>query len=191
MSNTKPNGQKRPDVDSDRDPLAAERARVTASMEEMAVAFEYLTGAMWDLFQASVQEACWAAAVRPGQPVGVPPSPPPEPQLPLGDPPVLSYATGRPLSSGSEHKRPKAEARAIARGYDLRYFANMVRRLRRELGVTQALFGSTVGVTSSAVGNWERGTAFPLDDTMKRMIDLFEMTQGIRPEEWQNEGTEA
>jgi len=102
-------------------------------------------------------------------------------------PPVeVNYSDGNPLTAGGLKARQKAERRANDRGFDLKHFAEMVLSIRRRnLSVTQEQFGRIVGVQSGgAVGNWERGTAFPLDGTLRHMMDLFELTHGIPQEDW-------
>ena len=52
-------------------------------------------------------------------------------------------------------------------------FAEQMRRLRQERGMTQQGLAEALGVSTSAVQKWERGQSEPNTKTLQRMADLF------------------
>ncbi len=52
-------------------------------------------------------------------------------------------------------------------------YADQIRRLRQEKGVTQQTLGQALGVSTTAVQKWERGQSQPNIQTLRRMADLF------------------
>ncbi|MFR6186637.1 MAG: helix-turn-helix domain-containing protein [Lawsonibacter sp.] len=60
----------------------------------------------------------------------------------------------------------------------------LIRRLRRELGLTQLQLAGRLGVSDKAVSKWERGLGSPEVSTLPRLsqvlgVDLARMLQGI------------
>ena len=59
----------------------------------------------------------------------------------------------------------------------------LIRRLRRELGLTQLQLAGRLGVSDKAVSKWERGLGNPEVSTLPRLsqvlgVDLARMLQG-------------
>ena len=59
----------------------------------------------------------------------------------------------------------------------------LIRRLRRELGLTQLQLAGRLGVSDKAVSKWERGLGSPEVSTLPRLsqvlgVDLARMLQG-------------
>lgn len=59
----------------------------------------------------------------------------------------------------------------------------LIRRLRRELGLTQLQLADRLGVSDKAVSKWERGLGSPEVSTLPRLsqvlgVDLARMLQG-------------
>mgnify|MGYP001053935205 CR=1 FL=1 len=52
-------------------------------------------------------------------------------------------------------------------------YADQIRRLRQEKGITQQALGQALGVSATAVQKWERGQSQPNIQTLRRMADLF------------------
>lgn len=62
----------------------------------------------------------------------------------------------------------------------------LIRRLRRELGLTQLQLAGQLGVSDKAVSKWERGLGSPEVSTLPRLsqvlgVDLTRMLQGDLP----------
>lgn len=55
---------------------------------------------------------------------------------------------------------------------------NPILQLRKRLNVSQAELGAELGVTQSAVSQFEKGSAVPSPDTVKRLID-FAKRRGV------------
>ncbi len=55
-----------------------------------------------------------------------------------------------------------------------------LRRRRRAKGLTQAALGALLGVTDSAVGQWETGTTKPNWRQAQKLEEIFE---GVTPDE--------
>ena len=60
----------------------------------------------------------------------------------------------------------------------------LIRRLRRELGLTQLQLAGQLGVSDKAVSKWERGLGSPEVSTLPRLsqvlgVDLARMLQGL------------
>ena len=53
---------------------------------------------------------------------------------------------------------------------------NNIRALRRQRGITQETLADRLGVTPSAVGNYERGVSFPKDDVLERLFGALGCT---------------
>lgn len=53
---------------------------------------------------------------------------------------------------------------------------NNIKSLRLRRGMTQEALAAELGVTSSAVGNYERGVSFPKDDVLERMFGALGCT---------------
>lgn len=53
---------------------------------------------------------------------------------------------------------------------------NNIRALRLRRGMTQEALAAELGVTPSAVGNYERGVSFPKDDVLERMFGALGCT---------------
>ena len=51
--------------------------------------------------------------------------------------------------------------------------AEMIRKLRAKLGLTQEQFAAKVGVTWSTVNRWENGRGKPSPLAMRRIEELF------------------
>lgn len=51
-----------------------------------------------------------------------------------------------------------------------------IRTLRQRRGITQETLAGRLGVTSSAVGNYERGVSFPKDDVLERLFGALGCT---------------
>lgn len=55
---------------------------------------------------------------------------------------------------------------------------NPILQLRKRLSVSQAELGAELGVTQSAVSQFEKGSAVPSPETVKRLID-FAKKRGV------------
>ena len=55
-------------------------------------------------------------------------------------------------------------------------FAERLRSLRREAGLTQEALAARLYVTRAAVSKWETGKGYPAIDTLKQIADLFGCT---------------
>lgn len=53
---------------------------------------------------------------------------------------------------------------------------NNIRELRRQRGITQEALALRIGVTPSAVGNYERGVSFPKEDILERLFGALGCT---------------
>lgn len=53
---------------------------------------------------------------------------------------------------------------------------NNIKALRLRRGMTQEALAGALGVTSSAVGNYERGVSFPKEDALERMFGALGCT---------------
>lgn len=53
---------------------------------------------------------------------------------------------------------------------------NNIKSLRLRCGMTQEALAAELGVTSSAVGNYERGVSFPKDDVLERLFGALGCT---------------
>lgn len=51
-----------------------------------------------------------------------------------------------------------------------------IRSLRRQRNITQELLALKIGVTPSAVGNYERDVSFPKEDVLERLFGALECT---------------
>ena len=51
-------------------------------------------------------------------------------------------------------------------------------KLRRARGLTQADVAGLIGVSVSAVGHWETGTCFPLDEHLQALCAAFRVDAG-------------
>lgn len=52
-------------------------------------------------------------------------------------------------------------------------FPDILKRLRKDRGLTQSEVADACGVVKSAVCNWEKGQRIPEDDTLEALSDLF------------------
>ena len=55
-------------------------------------------------------------------------------------------------------------------------FAETFKRLRLEKGISQANFADYFNLTQQAVGKWEKGTATPDYETLKKIAAFFNVT---------------
>lgn len=66
-----------------------------------------------------------------------------------------------------------------------------IRELRQRAGLTQEGLALKIGVTPSAVGNYERGVSFPKEEVLMSLFDALECTPnellGAAPEAGDNE----
>lgn len=66
-----------------------------------------------------------------------------------------------------------------------------IRELRQRAGLTQEGLALKIGVTPSAVGNYERGVSFPKEEVLMSLFDALECTPnellGAAPEACDNE----
>lgn len=53
---------------------------------------------------------------------------------------------------------------------------NNIKALRRQRGITQETLAERLGVTPSAVGNYERGVSFPKEDVLGRLFGALGCT---------------
>lgn len=51
-----------------------------------------------------------------------------------------------------------------------------IRELRLRRGITQEILAAKIGVTPSAVGNYERGVSFPKEDVLMRLFGALQCT---------------
>lgn len=56
------------------------------------------------------------------------------------------------------------------------YSGNIIRKLRKEFGYTQKELGEKVGVSNSAIANYEKGFRAPLQDTLFKLAEIFEVS---------------
>lgn len=52
------------------------------------------------------------------------------------------------------------------------YSGNVIKELRKQMGLTQQEFGKLIGVSNSAVANYEKGYRAPLQNTLFRIADV-------------------
>ena len=62
---------------------------------------------------------------------------------------------------------------------------NKIRELRLKQGITQEILAQKIGVTPSAVGNYERGISFPKEEVLMRLFGAL----GCTPNELLSENT--
>ena len=55
-------------------------------------------------------------------------------------------------------------------------FGGRLSELRREAGLTQRGLALKIGVTPSAVGNYEQGVSFPREEVLYRLFDALSCT---------------
>ena len=55
-------------------------------------------------------------------------------------------------------------------------FADNLRRLRKEKGISQAKLAETIGISQSAVGYWERGQKIPSSEMAKKLANYFNIS---------------
>ena len=60
-------------------------------------------------------------------------------------------------------------------------FGDRVRARREELGVTRLQLAERLGVTVSAIGNYEKGISFPKEEILLRLFDNLETDPGAIP----------
>lgn len=53
---------------------------------------------------------------------------------------------------------------------------NRIRELRLRRGITQEILAQKIGVTPSAVGNYERGVSFPKEEILMRLFGALQCT---------------
>lgn len=53
---------------------------------------------------------------------------------------------------------------------------NKIRELRLRRGITQEILALKIGVTPSAVGNYERGVSFPKEDVLMKLFGALQCT---------------
>ncbi|WP_025728466.1 XRE family transcriptional regulator [Atopobacter phocae] len=56
------------------------------------------------------------------------------------------------------------------------YSGNIIRKYRKELNMTQQELGEKVGVSNSAIANYEKGFRAPLQDTLFKLADVFNVS---------------
>ncbi len=109
---------------------------------------------------------------------------PDKPEVPI----ARSYVSGRVFVGERIHKRHKAKERAARVGYGFERWCKTVRRVRGELKLNKAQFGAVLGVTSSAVQNWEVGVCFAKRTTRDRLERLAHSLCSVEPAHWRGEG---
>lgn len=57
-----------------------------------------------------------------------------------------------------------------------KYSGSVIRKLRREANLTQRELGEKVGVSNSAIANYEKGYRAPLQDTLFALADFFNIS---------------
>ena len=62
--------------------------------------------------------------------------------------------------------------------------SDRIKKLRKDLGLTQEAFGLVAGVTKQAVSQWERGLTTPERDALRRLKD----SRRVNPD-WVSQGT--
>lgn len=55
-------------------------------------------------------------------------------------------------------------------------FAENLKQLRKEKGISQASLAKTIGISQSAVGYWERGQKIPSSEMAKKLANYFNVT---------------
>ena len=53
-------------------------------------------------------------------------------------------------------------------------FGDRMRTRREELGLSQKALAAMMGISSSAIGNYESGTSFPKEEVLLRLFDCLE-----------------
>lgn len=56
------------------------------------------------------------------------------------------------------------------------YSGNIIRKLRKEYGYTQKELGEKIGVSNSAIANYEKGFRAPLQDTLFKLAEIFNVS---------------
>ena len=56
------------------------------------------------------------------------------------------------------------------------YSGNVIRELRNSMGLTQKELGKKVGVSNSAIANYEKGFRAPLQDTLFKLAETFNVS---------------
>ena len=56
------------------------------------------------------------------------------------------------------------------------YSGNIIRKLRNSMGLTQKELGKKVGVSNSAIANYEKGFRAPLQDTLFKLAETFNVS---------------
>jgi|TARA_R110000851_G_scaffold278872_1_gene432063 ribosome-binding protein aMBF1 (putative translation factor) len=99
--------------------------------------------------------------------------------------PAVSYGNGAALCPSAASKRRRAEDRAAARGYEFERWCRLVRTLRVEvLGTSVLNLAARLGVSTSCVYHWERGTGFPHFSNLLKLEVLGEFVAGWSHEHW-------
>ena len=57
-------------------------------------------------------------------------------------------------------------------------FANRIRELREEKGISQTQLSQAMGLNSRTISNYERGLREPDFKTLKKLCDYFKVTAG-------------
>lgn len=58
-------------------------------------------------------------------------------------------------------------------------FQVQIKKLRQSLGISQAVFGSRLGVTKQCISNWEKGTIRPSIDTLTRIAEVYHVSTDV------------
>ena len=60
-------------------------------------------------------------------------------------------------------------------------FGYQLKKRREELGLSRAVFAERLGVTASAISNYENGLSFPKEEVMLRLFDSLEVDPPVPP----------
>ena len=58
-------------------------------------------------------------------------------------------------------------------------FAQRLKELRKQNGLSQASLAQQLGMTQQAVGKWERGTATPDPQTIAKLAEIFNVPSDV------------
>ena len=71
----------------------------------------------------------------------------------------------------AKRHRVHATARDVAAEAPRRYGANMIRAIRKRLGLSQTVFATTLNVSSATVKAWEQGVRTP-EGPSRRLLEI-------------------
>jgi len=89
------------------------------------------------------------------------------------------FSTERRLRSMAEHVILYANIEREGRMVDAEKTGQLIRRLRKEKGLTQAALAEKIGVTDKAVSKWERAQGCPDISLIKSLCSVFSVEASV------------